>query len=211
MIDLEEAFCKETADSVFCRFGQGDKSLEVDQARRQDFRYRLLLQRDYSFLKDINIWAPFVIIGVYLSTLSAAMSNLIGASRILYALAKDDLFGKVLGPAKQTSVGGNPWVAVIFSWILVQLVLFSGKLNTIAAVVTIFFLLVYATVDLACLALEWASAPNFRYVGCKEGRKEGYKASLIRTKESSENERKERLAQRSRPRGYEKHPRAVWQ
>uniref|UniRef100_A0A0F7ZAQ7 Solute carrier family 12 member 9 n=1 Tax=Crotalus adamanteus TaxID=8729 RepID=A0A0F7ZAQ7_CROAD len=123
---------------------------------------RLLLQRDYSFLKDINIWAPFVIIGVYLSTLSAAMSNLIGASRILYALAKDDLFGKVLGPAKQTSVGGNPWVAVIFSWILVQLVLFSGKLNTIAAVVTIFFLLVYATVDLACLALEWASAPNFR-------------------------------------------------
>uniref|UniRef100_A0A8C7DTM5 Solute carrier family 12 member 9 n=1 Tax=Naja naja TaxID=35670 RepID=A0A8C7DTM5_NAJNA len=81
---------------------------------------RFLLQRDYSFLKDINIWPPFVIIGVYFSTLSAAMSNLIGASRILYALAKDDLFGKVLGPAKQTSAGGNPWVAVIFSWILVQ-------------------------------------------------------------------------------------------
>ncbi|XP_061493515.1 solute carrier family 12 member 9-like isoform X2 [Rhineura floridana] len=123
---------------------------------------RLLLQRDYSFLRDINIWPPFVIIGIYCSTLSAAMSNLIGASRILYALAKDDLFGKALSPAKQTSRGGNPWVAVIFSWVLVQLVLFSGKLNIIAAVVTIFFLLVYATVDLACLALEWASAPNFR-------------------------------------------------
>ncbi|XP_049432855.1 solute carrier family 12 member 9 [Epinephelus fuscoguttatus] len=123
---------------------------------------RILLQRDYSFLRDINIWNPFVTIGVYSSTLSAAMSNLIGASRILYALARDDLFGKVLSPAKKTSHSGNPWVSVLISWFLVQLVLFSGKLNTIASIVTIFFLLVYAAVDLACLALEWASAPNFR-------------------------------------------------
>ncbi|CAJ1066105.1 solute carrier family 12 member 9 [Xyrichtys novacula] len=123
---------------------------------------RVLLQRDYSFLRDINIWNPFVTIGVYSSTLSAAMSNLIGGSRILYALAKDDLFGKVLSPAKMTSHSGNPWVSVLISWFLVQLVLFSGKLNTIASIVTIFFLLVYAAVDLACLALEWASAPNFR-------------------------------------------------
>ncbi|KAG9348181.1 hypothetical protein JZ751_001916, partial [Albula glossodonta] len=121
----------------------------------------VLLQRDYSFLRDINVWHPFVTIGVYSSTLSAAMSNLIGASRILYALARDDLFGKVLSPAKRTSRSGNPWVSVLISWFLVQLVLFSGKLNTIASIVTIFFLLVYAAVDLACLALEWASAPNF--------------------------------------------------
>ncbi|XP_019717196.1 solute carrier family 12 member 9 [Hippocampus comes] len=123
---------------------------------------RVLLQKDYSFLRDINVWNPFVTIGVYSSTLSAAMSNLIGASRILYALARDDLFGKVLSPAKKTSNSGNPWVSVLISWFLVQLVLFSGKLNTIASIVTIFFLLVYAAVDLACLALEWASAPNFR-------------------------------------------------
>uniref|UniRef100_W5MR14 Solute carrier family 12 member 9 n=1 Tax=Lepisosteus oculatus TaxID=7918 RepID=W5MR14_LEPOC len=122
----------------------------------------LLLQKDYSFLRDINLWHPFVTIGIYSSTLSAAMSNLIGASRILYALARDDLFGRVLSPAKRTSRSGNPWVAVLISWFLVQMVLFAGKLNTIAGIVTIFFLLVYAAVDLACLALEWASAPNFR-------------------------------------------------
>uniref|UniRef100_A0A673HH31 Solute carrier family 12 member 9 n=1 Tax=Sinocyclocheilus rhinocerous TaxID=307959 RepID=A0A673HH31_9TELE len=72
------------------------------------------------------------------------------------------LSGRFLSPAKHTSASGNPWVSVLISWIFVQLVLFSGKLNTIASIVTIFFLLVYAAVDLACLALEWASAPNFR-------------------------------------------------
>ncbi|XP_069053769.1 solute carrier family 12 member 9 isoform X2 [Lepisosteus oculatus] len=81
----------------------------------------LLLQKDYSFLRDINLWHPFVTIGIYSSTLSAAMSNLIGASRILYALARDDLFGRVLSPAKRTSRSGNPWVAVLISWFLVQI------------------------------------------------------------------------------------------
>ncbi|XP_024130183.1 solute carrier family 12 member 9 [Oryzias melastigma] len=123
---------------------------------------RYLLQRDYSFLGDINVWPPMVTVGIYSSAMSAAMSSLIGASRILYALSKDNLFGVFLVVAKKTSRSGNPWVSVLISWLFVQVVLFAGKLNTIAGIVTIFFLLVYAAVNLACLALEWASAPNFR-------------------------------------------------
>lgn len=46
-----------------------------------------------------------------------------------------------------------------------QCVVFAGQLNAIASLVTVFYLLAYAAVDLACLALEWASAPNFRYFG----------------------------------------------
>ncbi|XP_060710528.1 solute carrier family 12 member 9 isoform X5 [Hemiscyllium ocellatum] len=123
---------------------------------------RMLLKGDYVFFRQINVWPPFVVIGVYAASLSASMSTLIGASRILHALACDDLFGIILAPAKKTSKTGNPWVAVLYTWLMVQCVLFAGKLNTIAGVVTIFFLMAYAAVDLACLALEWASAPNFR-------------------------------------------------
>uniref|UniRef100_A0A3Q0SGG2 Amino acid permease/ SLC12A domain-containing protein n=1 Tax=Amphilophus citrinellus TaxID=61819 RepID=A0A3Q0SGG2_AMPCI len=81
---------------------------------------RYLLQRDYSFLGDINILPPMVTVGIYASSLSAAMSNLIGASRVLYALSKDDLFGGVLALARKTSQSGNPWVSVLASWLLVQ-------------------------------------------------------------------------------------------
>lgn len=58
--------------------------------------HRRLLQGDYGFFRAINIWPPFVLIGIYAASLSASMSNLIGASRILHALAKDDLFGEAM-------------------------------------------------------------------------------------------------------------------
>lgn len=171
--------------------------------------------QDYGFLQKINIWPPFVTTGIYCASLSAAMCTMIGASRILHALAVDRLFGEAfiqyisvffstrscyfrdfcflsglpLAPAAITSASGNPWVAVLYTWGLAQVsgaamvfccvslifttsepwcvyvfqcVVFAGQLNAIASLVTVFYLLAYAAVDLACLALEWASAPNFR-------------------------------------------------
>ncbi len=85
----------------------------------------------------MNIWAPFVIIGIISSVFSACLSGLIGASRILEALAIDEIFGRYsiemnkiieifyLGPLLRwiragTTRRGNPWAAVIFTFLLVQ-------------------------------------------------------------------------------------------
>ncbi|XP_061753635.1 solute carrier family 12 member 9 [Nerophis ophidion] len=123
---------------------------------------RTLLIQDYGFLQRINIWPPFVTIGIYCGALFAAMCSMIGASRILHALAVDKLFGLPLAPATITTSSGNPWMAVLYTWGLAQCVVFAGQLNAVASLVTVFYLLAYAALDLACLALEWASAPNFR-------------------------------------------------
>ncbi|CAF1237544.1 unnamed protein product, partial [Didymodactylos carnosus] len=79
---------------------------------------REALLNNYLFLQDINIWQPFVVIGIIASVFSACLSGLIGASRILEALAIDEIFGPVLRWIRAgTTRGGNPWAAVIyFSW-----------------------------------------------------------------------------------------------
>lgn len=54
------------------------------------------LLHDCNYMSTISIWPPSVAIGVFLATFSASLNNLIGASRVLEAMAKDVLFGPFL-------------------------------------------------------------------------------------------------------------------
>ncbi|XP_022836507.1 solute carrier family 12 member 9 isoform X3 [Spodoptera litura] len=121
---------------------------------------RDLLINNYVYLLPINIWPPFIAVGMLMATFSAGLSNLIGASRVLEALAKDNIYGFLLRP--MVSRSGNPVIAVLTSWLLVQIGIMADSLNAIAQVNSVLFMTSYFAINLACLGLDLASAPNFR-------------------------------------------------
>lgn len=68
----------------------------------------ILLQNNYLFLMPINIAPTFVAVGILTATFSTALSNLIGSSRVLEALAKDQVFGSFFNFVIRGTWNNNP-------------------------------------------------------------------------------------------------------
>lgn len=108
-------------------------------------------------------FVPWVItIGIFAAAISSALGNIIGASRILQALAKDELV-PFIGFFKHGS-GSNdePRRAVIFCYLLIILIVFIGDINSIAPIITVLQTLTYGFVNFSCFFLSITGAPNFR-------------------------------------------------
>ncbi|RDD47297.1 Solute carrier family 12 member 9 [Trichoplax sp. H2] len=123
---------------------------------------RGLLLNNYNYIQAINLCPPLITIGVFAATLSAALSTLIGASRILEAVARDDILGIFTRPFAKLTKKGEPLRCLLLSWFFVQIIIIAKELNAIAPIVTMFYLLSYGATNFACFLLRVASAPNFR-------------------------------------------------
>lgn len=121
-----------------------------------------LLRNNYLFLMPINLWPMFVAVGILTATFSTALSNLIGSSRVLEAMARDRIYGSLLDFVSRGTYKNNPIVAVLISFCSVEVILLIGSLNIIAQINSVLFLLSYMATNLACLGIELTGAPNFR-------------------------------------------------
>jgi len=124
-----------------------------------------LRRLDTVVIMNIARWGFIVTLGIWGATLSSAMGSILGAPRILQALAQDEIMPKFL--AKGHGSTNMPRTATIFSLgvALVGLALAytsTSGLNAIASVITMFFLASYGAISLACGMAKWSQLPSFR-------------------------------------------------
>ncbi|XP_060109924.1 solute carrier family 12 member 7 [Heteronotia binoei] len=106
--------------------------------------------------------SPWVIvIGSFFSTCGAGLQSLTGAPRLLQAIARDGIipFLQVFGHGK---ANGEPTWALLLTAFICETGILIASLDSVAPILSMFFLMCYLFVNLACAVQTLLRTPNWR-------------------------------------------------
>ncbi len=127
-----------------------------------------------SLVKNAIFGLGFLVIaGVFAATISSAIGSMLGAPRILRALSRDAILPGLKVFTKEKNIKNEPRKSLIVTLIITLAVLtWAGlasrtkgagdPLNTIAEVVSMFFLYTYSMINLAAFVESFGANPSFR-------------------------------------------------
>ncbi|MDJ0517063.1 MAG: amino acid permease [Trichodesmium sp. MO_231.B1] len=114
-------------------------------------------------MKEMAFWGPAILFGVWGATLSSAIGSILGAPRVLQALARDGVLPRWLsflgngsGPNDEPRIGTAVTLGVATATVCI------GDLNIIAPVLTMFFLTTYLVLNVSAGIEGFLQSPSFR-------------------------------------------------
>jgi amino acid transporter len=117
------------------------------------------LANDPQILFKIALVPGLVIAGIWGATLSSALGSILGAPRILQAIALDKIAPKFL--AKGSGNTNEPRNALLVAFFIAEAGILIGSLDVIARIVSMFFITTYGFLNLASAIESWSSS-DFR-------------------------------------------------
>lgn len=110
---------------------------------------------------DKSFFPPLMIAGVLGATFSSALASIIGSSRILFAMGEHGVVPQSKWTAVQNKTG-QPRNAMIVTGILIFLSMLLRDLNAVAPLVTMFFLITYAMLNVVVIIEQNLGLVSFR-------------------------------------------------
>jgi hypothetical protein len=119
------------------------------------------LRQNQMAIVDYSYWEPLVLMGILAATFSSALGSIIGAPRILQALAEQKTipYNKLFSSKTKSN---EPRNALIFTAVLIIVALFLGNLDALATLITMFFLITYGMLNLVVFIQQSMQIISFR-------------------------------------------------
>lgn len=119
------------------------------------------LRSNQFFMVDSAWWGPAVLAGIMGATLSSALGSMLGAPRMLQAMAEQEIvpFHHTLAAKTKTN---EPLNASLVTGALILAALVLGNLDILATLITMFFLITYGTLNVVVFIQQSMGIISFR-------------------------------------------------
>ncbi|KAK2085103.1 hypothetical protein P7K49_036403 [Saguinus oedipus] len=121
-----------------------------------------LIPKSLQTMSMVSGFAPLITAGIFGATLSSALACLVSAAKVFQCLCEDQLypligfFGKGYGKNKEPVRGYLLAYAIAVAFIII------AELNTIAPIISNFFLCSYALINFSCFHASITNSPAMR-------------------------------------------------
>jgi solute carrier family 12 sodium/potassium/chloride transporter 2 len=120
-----------------------------------------ILLVDLNIMNSIARWGSLIVVGVFAASLSSALGSLLGAPRMLQALANDRVIPRFIGRGFGKDKA-DPRIATAISFAVALAAVLLGDLNLIAPILSMFFLLSYGLLNLSAGLEGLIESPSWR-------------------------------------------------
>jgi len=154
---------KSIPNGTFAAIGVGYviyMALPIILANRAD---AITLIEDPLIMRKMAFWGDAILIGVWGATLSSAVGSILGAPRVLQALARDNIMPSWLQwLGKGAGQYDTPRLGTLLTLGVALTAVWFGNLNIIAPILTMFFLTTYGVLNIAAGVERFLGSPSFR-------------------------------------------------
>lgn len=114
-------------------------------------------------MRRVSLWGDAILLGVWGATLSSAVGSILGAPRVLQALARDGVLPRSLQwLGNGSGADDTPRAGTLLTLGLALIAVWVGDLNLIAPVLTMFFLTTYGVLNVAAGVERFLGSPSYR-------------------------------------------------
>ncbi|XP_074603678.1 sodium chloride cotransporter 69 isoform X2 [Brevipalpus obovatus] len=115
-----------------------------------------------TMMASMSLYGPIINAGVFAASLSSALASLVSAPKVFQALCKDKLFPYIHYFAKGFGKNNEPRRGYILTFLIALAGCSMGDLNSIAPIISNFFLAAYCLINFSCFHASYAKSLGFR-------------------------------------------------
>ncbi|KAM9854311.1 solute carrier family 12 member 3 [Aulostomus maculatus] len=116
----------------------------------------------YQSMSMVSAFAPLITAGIFGATLSSALACLVSAPKVFQCLCKDKLYPLIGFFGKGYGKNDEPLRGYLLTYIIAACFILIAELNTIAPIISNFFLCSYCLINFSCFHASITNSPGWR-------------------------------------------------